>query len=162
MIVEGKKTEGPESNALKRDLMENFPHLVFSPKHPIFHIVLNSLPIKAQKKPVYLTISQSLKGLEKCGLQLPLPSEELHTSLTQASLTRTKANEVGKETQRGESPHQLSFQNFTLCLFPTSKESLLLTCHSLLIAFHNPTPYPPLTSLEHQPPCSSPNFPLIT
>ena len=104
-----------------------------------------------------------MKGLEKRGLQLPPPSMELHTSLTQASLTTTKANKVGKETQRGESPHHLSFKNFTLCPFPTSKESLLLTtCHSLLIAFHNPTPYPPLTSLEHQPPCSSPNFPMVT
>ena len=35
-------------------------------------------------------------------------------------------------------------------------------CPSFQIAFHNPTPYPSLTSQEHHPPRSSPYFPLIT
>ena len=88
---------------------------------------------------------------------------KLHTSFTQVSLDIAKANKVGKATQKGKSPQHLSFQNLTLWPLPTTKESLLLTtCHSLLIAYHNPTPYPPLTSLEHQLLCSSPYFSLIS
>ena len=50
--------------------------------------------------------------MEKCGLQLPPPSLEHHTSFTQASLKTAKANKERKETQKGSSPHHLSFQNF--------------------------------------------------
>ena len=99
------------------------------------------------------SISQSFKDLEKSGLQLPLPLVKLQTSFIQASLEATRANKEGKATEKGEAPHHLSFQNFTLYPLPITKWSLLLTtCHSLLIVFHNPTLYPSLTSLEHQPP----------
>ena len=94
---------------------------------------------------------------------VPTPLVKLHISFTQASLAVAIANKVGKATQKAESPHHRSFQNLARWPLPTIKESLLLTtCHSLLIAFHNPMPYPPLSSLEHQPLCFSPYFPLIT
>ena len=86
---------------------------------------------------------------------VPTPLVKLHTSFTQTSLVVAIANKVGKATQKAESPHHRSFQNLALWPLPTIKESLLLTtCHSLLIAFHNPMPYPPL--------CFSSYFPLIT
>ena len=120
---------------------ENFPHLVSLQITLSSTVCWTLFPFKATKNLQTSSNSQSLNGLEKSGLQLPPPSLHLHTSLTQASLKTARANKEGKETQRGSSPHQISFQNFTLCPFPTTKNSLLLTTsHSFLRVFHNPTP----------------------
>ena len=112
------------------------------------------------------SISQSLKGLENQGLQLPPFSplaETIQTSLTQASLDATRANKEGKDSHKGVVPHHLSFQKLTLQPSPTTKASLELTrCPNFLIAFHNPTPYPCLASQELHPPLFSPYFPIVT
>ena len=113
MADEGKEAGGPETNDLQRDLRENFPHLIS------LQITLSSIacwtlfPLRPKKNLHTSSISQSLNGLEKSGLQLHPPSLEHHTSLTQASLKTAKEKKEGKETQRGSSPHHLSFQNFT-------------------------------------------------
>ena len=107
--------------------------------------------------------SQSLKSLENIGFQ-PLPLVALlQYSLTHASLEGAKTNNEGKETFRGISPSQISFQNLIPWPLPTSKDKVLLTLgQQLRIAFQKPNPNPPIVSRVHQPPSCSPYFPLIT
>ena len=96
-------------------------------------------------------ISQSLRGLEKWGLQQP----HSQASDTQPSLSIAKRNKLGKASFSIWSSHHKSFQNLNLFPFPTKKWDLpRMPSHSLLMAFHTPhqsllsllsntTPFPP-------------------
>lgn len=104
--------------------------------------------------------SHSWSYLEKWGFRHPLFPSCFHTSTIHASLVVTIENIVGKASPRENSLHLLSFQNFTLCPLPLILE--LKASHPHLIAFHTPTPYLSLTTLEHHPPSFFSCFRIIT
>ena len=77
------------------------------------------------------------------GFQQPLYLLYSHKLVNCTSLAGTIENNLGKASSRESLLYHLSFQNFTLLLFPTLYPILLRnSSHLLLIAFHNSTPYP--------------------
>ena len=113
----GKKLMNPALRLCKGSLLRNCHPSVSN------HLTLSSsskftiFPPKHNSNLSTSSISQSLKGLENQGLQLPPFSplaETIQTSLTQASLDATRANKEGKDSHKGVVPHHLSFQKLTL------------------------------------------------
>ena len=103
------------------------------------------------------------RSREPRGPTPPPPLKDSHISATLASLSSAIANTEGKVTNKGSSPHPISFQKRALLPFP--KEHKVLEkkdTHSFQISFQTPIPKERLTMQEHQPPRSSPNFELIT
>ena len=82
---------------------------------------------------------------------------------TNASLLEAIPYTTGKVNWSGESPHHWSVQSFTLSPTPTLNRIFLLkTTQPIRMLLYKPHLCIPLSSLEVQPPHSSPNFRVTT
>ena len=119
----------------------------FHSLHPSIFLFVHYLSVQFSKILLYIIkflIVMISRKIEIPLTPLPWPS---HKSTTQASFEEAKAYKDGNWTYKGSSLHLLSFQNFTLCSFPTIKDNIMLKVSQFFLkAFHNPTPYPSLTS----------------
>ena len=86
-----------------------------------FTSLLTTKGYSLQNKISTSPISQSLRCLEKQGLQLPKSPPSSQASDTQPSLFTANRNKLGKASFKVWSSHHKSFQNLTLLSFPTIK-----------------------------------------
>ena len=120
MLLQGKEIEVLDSKAIQNDFMVYLPFLFYIQSTLSSSFLYTLIPSKHERNLFAHPTSQSLRGLEKDGLQPLSPRiEEFHTSSTHAFFELAKENNDRKELHNRPFPHHLSFQNLTLCPLST-------------------------------------------